>query len=280
MRRDGTILATGCYDGTARLWTARGELKCVLLRHSEAVFTVRFSPDGLHLLTGSADKQIIAWSTSTGVPVQVFSEHQGRVLDVDWLDNDIFASASGDGTVYVFTLGQPKPTLVLAGHARDVNKLSWDRHRRTLATCSDDRTVRVWRPFERGAAVVLQGHTREVYTIAWAPDPQRVLVSASFDQTVRVWDAHAKTCLHVISRHQNPIYTIAFSPKGQYFVSAGIDADVFVWRTADAGLAATCRTTGGVFDAVWDPSGSAVALCMTDATVVVIPTATMGTVER
>jgi transducin (beta)-like 1 len=276
----GSILATGCYDGTARLWTARGELKCVLVRHSEAVFTVKFSPDGLHLLTGSADKQIIAWNAATGAPVQVFSEHQRRVLDVDWFDNEVFASASGDGTVCVFKLGQPKPILVLSGHTMDVNKLIWDRPRRMLATCSDDKTVRVWRPFERGASVVLQGHTREVYTIGWAPEAQKILVSASFDQTLRIWDVHAKTCLHVISKHQNPIYALAFSPRGQYFVSAGIDADVFVWRTADAGLAATYRTTGSVFDVAWDPAGNAVALCMTDATVVVIPTGAMAIVEK
>jgi transducin (beta)-like 1 len=77
----------------------------------------------------------------------------------------------------------------------------------------------------------------------------------------------------VLTKHTQAIYTIAFSPKGQYFVSGGIDTEVHIWRTRDATIMATYRTTGGVFEAVWDSSGGRIALCSTDATVVVIPTA-------
>jgi transducin (beta)-like 1 len=185
-----------------------------------------------------------------------------------------------DGNVYVFRTGQPHAVLVLAGHGRDVNKIQWDPSRKMLASCSDDATVRVWRPFERAAAVVLQGHTKEVYTIRWAPEQQRVLVSAAFDQTARIWDVQARTCLHVVTKHQGPIYSVAFSPRGIFFVTAGADCEVYVWRLADGELVATYQTTGGVFEAVWDVSGRSIALCLTDATVVVIPAAAMSLPER
>jgi transducin (beta)-like 1 len=269
----GTILATGCYDGTARLWTTRGELKSVLVRHTESVFCVQFSPDGTMLLTGSSDSKIIAWAVAAGSVVQVFSDHKQRVLDIDWLDNQTFASCSGDGKICVFQIGQHHAIATLQGHASEINKISWDPSRKMLASCSDDKTIRVWKPLEKVVPIVLQGHTGDVYTLKWAPNNQMILVSGAFDNTLRVWDVQKQTCLHVLTKHTQAIYTIAFSPKGQYFVSGGIDTEVDIWRTRDAALIASYRTTGGVFEAVWDSTGGRIALCSTDATVVVIPTA-------
>jgi transducin (beta)-like 1 len=223
---------------------------------------------------------VIVWSASTGALLQIFGDHQRRVLDVDWLDNQFFASASGDGTVYVFQLGQARATFMLTGHALDVNKIAWAPSRKILASCSDDRTVRIWQPFDRTVPIVLQGHTREVYTIRWAPEQHGILISASFDQTARIWDVDARTCLHVIGRHQKAIYTIAFSPRGRFFVSAGMDNDVYVWRTATAELVATYQAPSGVFEAVWDPTGAAFALCVTDSSVVVVPTAAAPIVDK
>lgn len=268
----GTILATGCYDGSARLWTNRGELKSVLVKHTDAIFTVQFSPDGQYLLTGAADAKIIMWTVATGEVRQVFSDHEGRVLDLDWRDNTTFASCSGDSKICVYTVGQQKAVFVLSGHTEEINKIEWDPSRRMLASCSDDTTVRVWRPFDRTAPVILHGHTNNVYTIKWAPGSQKILVSGAFDSTVRVWDVQNRTCLHVLSRHKNAIYTIAFSPRGRFFASGGIDNTLMVWRTSDAALIATFKTNGGLFEAAWDVTGANIALCLSDSNTVILPT--------
>ena len=269
---NGTILATGCYDGSARLWTNRGELKSVLVKHTDAIFTVQFSPDGQYLLTGAQDAKIILWSVANGEVKQIFMDHEQRVLDVDWRDNTTFASCSGDKKICVYTVGQQKAVFVLPGHTDEINKIEWDPSKRMLASCSDDSTVRVWRPFDRAAPVVLQGHKHNVYTIKWAPGSQKILVSGSFDSTVRVWDVQNRTCLHLLTQHTNAIYTLSFSPRGKFFVSGGIDNTLMVWRTSDAALIATYKTKGGLFEAAWDVTGAHIALCLSDATVVVLPT--------
>ena len=44
---DGTVLATGSYDKTAKLWDAHaGTLLVDPLQHEYAVWTLAFSPDG------------------------------------------------------------------------------------------------------------------------------------------------------------------------------------------------------------------------------------------
>lgn len=40
----GGAVATGCYDGTARLWTPRGKLTCQLRGHQGPVTTVSLLP--------------------------------------------------------------------------------------------------------------------------------------------------------------------------------------------------------------------------------------------
>jgi transducin (beta)-like 1 len=269
----GTILATGCYDGSARLWTIRGELKSVLSYHHDSVFTVQFSPDGSLLLTGSSDHRVIAWFVATGERKQIFQFHHSRVLDVDWLDNQTFASCSGDTRIAICGMDRASAIHLLEGHKGEVNKIAWDMSRRLLASCSDDRTVRVWRPFERTLPIVLYGHTHHVYTIKWQPGTDRkILVSGAFDYTVRIWDVLNQSCVHVLSKHTNPIYTIGFSPGGKFFVSGGIDNVMNIWRTEDAALVASYDAGSGVFEAQWDPTGKYIAVCLSDSSVGIIAT--------
>ncbi|OHS94834.1 transducin [Tritrichomonas foetus] len=268
----GTILATGCYDGTARLWTNRGELKFVLSYHDQPVFTVQFSPDGTMLLTGSADYKIVVWNVATGDVRQVFQVHRSRALDVDWLDNKTFASCSGDAKIAICTIGQNQPKFFLEGHTGEVNKIEWDPSGKILASCSDDKTVRIWRPFERCSCHVLTGHTHHVYTIKWAPNDSKILASGAFDFTVRLWDVSNNSCISVLSKHSQPIYTICFSPKGKFFVSGGIDDVMNLWSTSDSSLVASYQANSGIFEAQWDSSGQNIALCLADATVAVIST--------
>jgi transducin (beta)-like 1 len=269
----GTVLATGCCDGSARLWTVRGELKCVLACHSDPVFTVQFSPDGSLLLTGGSDQRVVAWSVATGERRQIFQHHQSRVLDVDWLDNQTFASCSGDTRIALCAIGRASVVQFLEGHKGEVNKIAWDSSRRLLASCSDDRTVRVWRPFDRMLPILLNGHTHHVYTIRWQPGTDRkILASGAFDNTVRIWDVLNQSCLHVLARHANPIYTIGFSPRGRFFVSAGIDNVMNMWRTQDVALVATYDGGSGIFEAQWDHTGMNIALCLADSSVIIIST--------
>ncbi|RYG53661.1 hypothetical protein EON66_08195 [archaeon] len=55
---DGTRLATGCYDGRGRVWSAEGTLLSVLKGHTQPVFSIQWSPSGQALLTGSGTRAV------------------------------------------------------------------------------------------------------------------------------------------------------------------------------------------------------------------------------
>ena len=63
---------TGSLDKTARIWNAKtGALRLILKGHTDAVTTVRFSPDGNEVFTASKDKTGRLWNTETGREVAV-----------------------------------------------------------------------------------------------------------------------------------------------------------------------------------------------------------------
>lgn len=56
------FLASASFDSTVRLWDVeRGVCQNTLVKHSEPVYSVAFSPDGRLLATGSFDKAIYIW---------------------------------------------------------------------------------------------------------------------------------------------------------------------------------------------------------------------------
>ena len=73
----GTMLATGSYDGVARIWTEKGQLRNTLAKHKGPIFSLKWNKSGDYLLSASVDKTAIIWDTKTGDMKQHFENHSG-----------------------------------------------------------------------------------------------------------------------------------------------------------------------------------------------------------
>lgn len=141
----GTHLATGCYSGEARIFTYKGELVFTMAKHRGPIFSVKWNKNGNYLISVGLDGSFIVWDTSTGEPVTTYTNvHSAPVLEVDWKDNNVFATSSSDSTISICRVGETKEIKKFLGHTSEVNGVKWDPSGKLLASCSDDGTAKVF----------------------------------------------------------------------------------------------------------------------------------------
>jgi WD40 repeat protein len=125
---DGTLLASGGADATARLWTSRGTLAHTLAGHTFDVTSVSFSPDGRLVLTSSVDGEARLWSAATGRLVHRLSFHVATVSQAVFSPDGRWVVTAGPTTAgvwevsrgaLVYSLGGTNGQLLAAAFAPD-----------------------------------------------------------------------------------------------------------------------------------------------------------------
>ncbi|MCL7045260.1 hypothetical protein MKW94_018555 [Papaver nudicaule] len=275
---EGTLLATGSYDGQARIWTREGELRSTLNKHKGPIFSLKWNKKGDYLLSGSVDKTAIVWDVKTGEWKQQFEFHTAPALDVDWRNNASFATCSTDSMIYVCKIGENRPIRTFSGHQGEVNAIKWDPTGSLLASCSDDATAKIWSMKQDKHVHDLKEHAKEIYTIRWSPtgpgtsnpNQQLLLASASFDSTIKLWDVELGRVIYSFDGHREPVYSVAFSPNGEYLASGSLDRSLHIWSMKDGSLVKTYNGSGGIFEVCWNKEGDKIAACFADNTVCVL----------
>lgn len=268
----GTQLATGSYDGCARIWLENGELKHTLSLHKGPLFSLKWNHKGTYLLSGSVDKTTAVWDAATGRCIKHFKVHSAPTLDVDWRDDKSFASCSTDKMIYLCSLDETGPLRAYEGHRDEINCLRFDSSASLLASCSDDTTAKVWSVSSSVPVYDLREHEKEVYTMRWSPSNFRrlLLATASFDATVKLWDINTGRSINTLVNHSDPVYSLDFSPNGELLASGSFDRCLCIWSVKDGTLLKKYRGHGGIFEVTWNSTGDKVAACFSNNTVAVL----------
>jgi transducin (beta)-like 1 len=165
----GNALATGSYSGDLRFWSPEGDLLSVTRAHKGPVFSLKWNHQGTYLVTGGVDKIITVWDPVSFQPLHRYECHTQPVLEIDWRDDEVFASSSADKTIQVCRVGETEPIKKFEGHRLDVNEVGWSPDGKFVASCSDDTTAKIWSLESDRFVHDLRGHEKEVFSLEWSP---------------------------------------------------------------------------------------------------------------
>jgi WD40 repeat protein len=188
--------------------------------HTDAVFSLAFSPDGTILASGSLDGTVALWNVQTGQQVGRPLTGHRVVQSIDFSRDGRLLASGGDNIVILSDpntgerIGAPLEFTRTTGVAFSPND-------DTLAISSGN-TIWLW-DAGSGHAIgpPLHGHTAGIWSMVFAPDG-RTLASSSADGAVLLWNASSMRPLgEPLQTSGAVVESLAFSPDGRML--AGID---------------------------------------------------------
>ena len=280
---DGTLLASGSYDATVKLWDVATYTNIATLRHTGSVESVAFSPDGTLLASGSYDATVKLWDVATYTNIATLEGHTSSVESVAFSpDGKTLASGGGrgfDGEVKLWDVATYTNIATLEGHTSSVESVAFSPDGKTLASGGGlfDKTVKLWDVATGTNIATLEGHTSSVESVAFSPDGKTLASGGGLsDKTVKLWDVATGTNIATLEGHTSSVESVAFSPDGKTLASGTgavtvngkfVEGTVTLWDVATRTYIAILQGhTGTVWSVAFSPDGTTLASGSTDGT--------------
>lgn len=178
-------MATASEDGTVRVWDKRSARTLYTFQgqFATAARSVRWFPNGKHLVAASDDGNVIVWDAEAAV---LTADDPTQTMD-DVTVARIFEAPYTPG-----------------GHKGSIKALEVSIDGRTFYTGGIDGTVRQWKLDAVAGKITLRRKMEdakgEIMQVAVNPDGT-MFATACSDSAVRVYSSRTGACLHTLTEH-------------------------------------------------------------------------------
>ncbi|MBC8352823.1 MAG: hypothetical protein H8E66_12585 [Planctomycetes bacterium] len=190
-----------------------------LLGHEDAIRSLAFSPDGLRLVSGSADKSARIWDLGDSKFPELirFDGHAGEVTAVAFNSNaQQVISGAADKTLKLWNAIDAVEIKAFAGHAAAIVGVAFNSANQPVSA-SSDKTIRTWNP-SSGQQVRAITDPQALSAMAITRDFARVAVVGA-DKAVRVYQLNNGQKLASLEGHSTGVVRLAFSTDGSRVVT-------------------------------------------------------------
>ncbi|KAG5924754.1 hypothetical protein E4U61_006927 [Claviceps capensis] len=282
----GHWIATGAKDNNARLWRvdpANNSYTCwaTFSGHAESLGAValpklvpaegsaaRTSPlehPPAFLITGSQDQTIKKWDIprqpqQQGTKPRAHFTRKAHEKDINAINihhsGSLFASASQDKTVKIWSVEEGEVQGILRGHKRGVWSVQFSpaqlpaiqgddgpvTGKGVILTGSGDKSVKLWSLSDYSCIRTFEGHSNSVLKVAWLNTPAKQeqskrpvqFVTAAGDGLVKVWDANSGEAACTLDNHEDRVWAVAVHPETNTIASGSGDSTVTFWTDTSA----------------------------------------------
>lgn len=219
---DGVLIAVA-LDSAVRLWDARTlEPVGAQMNHGDGVNSIRFSSDGLRLITTSSDGTCRLWDTAGGAlgePIR----HDARVNIGDFSPDGRYVLTGGeDDRAAIWEPSAASCSGMPLRHRMNIHAIAFSPDGTRIATAGDDQTARIWDAYKRTPVTPPLLHTEKVALALFSPDGLRLLTRTK--GAARLWNARSGEPIGLPMEHaasERGKESAIFNPRGNLVLTSG-----------------------------------------------------------
>ena len=141
----GKYIVSGGQDSLLIVWDTNSSIPYHIIKpHQGMILSANYSPDDKLIAIGTTENNVVLINSTTGETYKVFSGHTDDVLNVEFIDNNILASCSADGSIILWDVLSGEMINHWSAHDNWVRNISIGVDKSRILSCGDDGHIKQW----------------------------------------------------------------------------------------------------------------------------------------
>lgn len=230
----------------------------ILQGHTDEINSICYSANGDRIISGSNDKTIKIWDTSSGLCLNTLKGHASSVKSVCYSHGEKkIISGAYDKTVRVWDAITGDCLHIIETELYTINCIKLNPLNDQVLVTSGTYHNKLFYLIDVNTGkkiLTFEGHDAGINDVCFSKDGS-LIFSASKDNSVCIWDANTGKCIKKLVAHQYGVDAIEISPNGNIIISESFDGVMCVWNAKTGNLLKKYERNNCAYDLSFSTDG-------------------------